>query len=122
MEAEFLNSENVQFLIGLIRNEIEEIKQEIKTLLSQSYKRVEELPETGNPGIIYLLPNNSSEEQNVFDEYYWDTESQSYELFGTTKLDLSGYAKKEEIQPILTMLVNHAILDSVVEDEEEEDV
>lgn len=117
MTSEFLNSENVRFLIGLFRNEIGEIRQEIKTLLSQSYKRVNELPEAGKPGIIYLLPNNSTEEQNVFDEYYWDAESQSFELFGTTKLDLSEYAKKEEIQPILTMLINHAILDSEVEED-----
>ena len=32
---------------------------------------VEELPEVGNPNYIYLVPNEGSEEANVYNEYIW---------------------------------------------------
>lgn len=47
------------------------------------------LPQTGEKGIIYLVPSTSSRTKNVYDEYIWvDNE---FECIGSTKADLTGY-------------------------------
>lgn len=47
---------------------------------------------------IYLTPNGSSEEHNVFDEYVYDSESKTWELLGqhTEEIDLSPYLTKTD--------------------------
>lgn len=55
---------------------------------------VTELPETGEANVIYLVPKQTEDENNVFDEYIWINDD--WELIGTTDVDLSGY------QPLLT--------------------
>lgn len=50
---------------------------------------VEELPDTGEKGVLYLVPNNS-EEPNVYDEYIWIESQTKYEMLGTTEVDISG--------------------------------
>ena len=61
---------------------------------------VETLPEEGVKGVFYLILNNGSEDDNVYDEYIWNTDS--FEKIGTTKVDLTDYAKKEELAKIAT--------------------
>lgn len=55
----------------------------------------EELPEVGEGGLIYLLPYSDpsipGEENDSYQEYVW-LNSQQWEMIGTTKIDLSGYA------------------------------
>lgn len=51
---------------------------------------VQELPATGQKGIIYLLAKDGAA-PDVYDEYVWITATQTFELIGTTAVDLSGY-------------------------------
>ncbi len=51
---------------------------------------VQELPETGQKGVIYLLAKDGTA-PDVYDEYVWITATQTFELIGTTQVDLSGY-------------------------------
>jgi hypothetical protein len=51
---------------------------------------VQELPATGQKGIIYLLAKDGTA-PDVYDEYVWITATQTFELIGSTKVDLSGY-------------------------------
>lgn len=51
---------------------------------------VQELPATGQKGIIYLLAKDGAA-PDVYDEYVWITATQTFELIGSTKVDLSGY-------------------------------
>lgn len=51
---------------------------------------VEELPETGQKGIVYLIAKDG-EAPDVYDEYVWITATDTFELIGSTKVDLSGY-------------------------------
>lgn len=51
---------------------------------------VQELPATGQKGIIYLLAKDG-EAPDVYDEYVWITTTQTFELIGSTKVDLSNY-------------------------------
>lgn len=54
------------------------------------------LPETGESGIIYLIPKDS-EAPDVYDEYVWIVTTQTFELIGSTQVDLTDYAKKEYV-------------------------
>ena len=57
---------------------------------------VQELPATGQKGIIYLLAKDGAA-PDVYDEYVWITATQTFELIGSTKVDLTDYAKKEYV-------------------------
>lgn len=61
---------------------------------------VEQLPETGEKGIIYLVANNGNEEGNFYDEYIWV--GNKFEHIGTTKTDLTGYLKEEDLEDVTT--------------------
>lgn len=54
------------------------------------------LPETGESGFIYLVPKDS-EAPDVYDEYVWIKATQTFELIGSTQVDLTDYAKKEYV-------------------------
>lgn len=53
---------------------------------------VQELPATGQKGIIYLLAKDGTT-PDVYDEYVWIESTQSFELIGTTQVDLTDYVK-----------------------------
>ena len=53
---------------------------------------VEELPETGDTQILYLVPNGEAEESNIYDEYVYVDDD--WEKIGTTDVDLSDYVQK----------------------------
>lgn len=61
------------------------------------YQIVEELPGTGEKGVIYLISNNGSG-QNIYDEYIWT--GTAFEKIGTTDVDLSNYWNKSDLTAI----------------------
>lgn len=73
----------------------EEINGLIGSTSSINFKVVDLLPETGESNIIYLVPSSKQEENNVKDEYIWINES--WELIGSTKIDLSNYYTKDQV-------------------------
>lgn len=60
---------------------------------------VQELPATGQKGIIYLVPKDGTA-PDIYDEYVWITATQTFELIGTTKVDLTDYVKKTDYATI----------------------
>ena len=55
---------------------------------------------TGEAGHIYLVQNSGST-PNVKDEYFWNSNGTgSYELFGTTQVDLSGYLQTSDVAEV----------------------
>lgn len=73
-----------------------------------SFVKVEELPEVGESGIIYLVAKNGTS-TDVYDEYFW-YEGQ-FEYMGTTAMDLSGYVKATEMIPITTQEIDAMFAD-----------
>lgn len=61
---------------------------------------VQELPAEGQKGIIYLVAKDS-EAPDIYDEYIWVTATQTFEFIGTTQVDLSDYATKEDLSTVL---------------------
>lgn len=53
-----------------------------------NYQIESTLPQTGEEGIIYLIPK-TAETNNIYDEYMWI--NNTFEKIGTTEVDLSGY-------------------------------
>lgn len=62
---------------------------------------VTELPETGEANVIYLVPKQDEDENNVFDEYLYVNDE--WELIGSTDIDLSNYYTKSEINKFSPM-------------------
>ena len=61
------------------------------------YQIVEDLPGTGEKGVIYLI-SNSGTGQNIYDEYIWT--GTAFEKIGTTDVDLSNYWSKTDLVAI----------------------
>lgn len=80
---------------------------EIQSLINNSTKLKKEvvtsLPTTGKDDVIYLI-KNKSDTNNVYTEYLWI--GGKWEIIGDTKIDLSGYATKEEIPTKVSQLEN----------------
>ena len=62
---------------------------------------VAELPAKGNPNTIYMVPNESSRANDVYDEYIWmvTTEKAGWEFLGNkhVEVDLTGYYNKTQV-------------------------
>lgn len=60
---------------------------------------VDQLPaDGGQAGVIYLLANTQSEQDNAYKEYM--RIGGKWELIGTTAVDLSDYIKISDLTPI----------------------
>lgn len=66
---------------------------------------VDALPDTGEDGIIYLVPNGSSTDRNIYNEYVWVSGSSKYELLGTTEPDLTPYVKTADMNTAISTAV-----------------
>lgn len=87
-------------------------KSEVNAIASARLRReaVDVLPavEDAVENTIYLVPNNSSEANNIKDEYLFI--NGEFELLGTTETDLSNYYTKTGIDNELTDMFNNASL------------
>lgn len=125
----YVSESNIRTLISLIKqkftdymtdSEIEQaISDALASVTSLSFKKVDSLPETGESKYIYLVPNGSSEGNDLYNEYYWDETNSAFEFIGTASVDLSGYVKDADLEA----LTNDEITDiwaSVMSDTPEE--
>lgn len=78
-----------------VDDEIAQIETEISTIPKFAVKAVSSLPTTDiSTTTIYLVPSEKYETENYYDEYiYVDGK---WELIGTTKVDLTDYARIDE--------------------------
>ena len=56
---------------------------------------VNDLPETGEKMTLYLVPKEESA-NDVYNEYIWIEQTSSFELIGTTAVDLTDYVKNTD--------------------------
>lgn len=59
------------------------------------YASIEDLPEVGEDGVIYLVETDESDD--YYDEYYWREEAGGYVPMGTSEIQLQNYATKTEL-------------------------
>lgn len=78
-----------------IDTELSNLKEAIVSLNSFEIQVVDTLPEVGDDRCIYLVPADQEEEKDIYNEYIYI--NNKWELLGSTEIDLSGYATKEEL-------------------------
>ena len=81
------------------------INSAVGNITSIRYEKVTSLPATGSNGVIYLLAHSHGT-QDIYDEYIWLSETNTYEKIGNTDIDLSAYVKKSELTAITTNDLN----------------
>lgn len=82
----------------------EQVRAEIGKMTHYKFEKAESLEDVTEENVIYLIPNEESKEDNIFDEYL--LVDGVPELIGSTAIDLSGYALKEEIPTVPEKLPN----------------
>lgn len=107
----YATESNIRTLINLIAKEFSEyldedevnlaIAKAIQEAATIEFKVVTSLPESGSTKFIYLLPN-TSEGNNIYDEYIWDEQNSKFELLGglPQEIDLSDYVKDSDLEAI----------------------
>lgn len=80
-------------------------------------KIVDSLPETGEKMVLYLV-RKEVEPLDIFNEYLWIEETSSFELLGSTAIDLSEYYKKTETDSLLNNKVDKVTGKSLISDTE----
>lgn len=73
----------------------EELDERISAIPKYKTLVVNELPEIGEIDVIYLVPDINAESGNLYTEYFYVNDK--WEMLGTQKLDLSGYALKSSV-------------------------
>ena len=75
-----------------------EIDNKIASIVTTTFEVVDELPEQGESNVIYLVPNEQSDD-NEYEEYIWV--NNNWELIGTTRVDLTPYYTSEQVDQLL---------------------
>ncbi len=72
---------------------------------------VQTLPQTGQELTLYLVPKEG-EVRDVYNEYIWVTTSNSFELIGSTSVNLDGYATEDWVlnQHYLTRITSSDVV------------
>lgn len=75
---------------------------------------VTELPQTGGPDRIYLVPNESSRTNDIYDEYIWLVEQNKWEFLGNkhVDVDLTDYYTKEEVDALIPQIDSYTKAES----------
>ena len=91
----------------------EEVDNMISVIPKFAIAVVNELPiESISTTTVYLLPNNSGESSNLYDEYIYTTK---WEKLGTQTVDLSNYPTINEMNTVIDMAINSIINGDEVE-------
>lgn len=73
------------------------------------YEKVEELPEEGKNNVIYLIPDETTQQDNIFDEYVWIPDGKFFEKIGSTQADFNNYYTIEEVNALIPSVGNGTI-------------
>lgn len=66
----------------------------VGSVVGVEFRKVNALPQTGENGVIYLLPKSGTPPTgNIYEEWIWISSDSSYEKIGETSIDLSGYVQ-----------------------------
>jgi len=115
LEHERLNNEEInrENADDELDRRIDDLLDKLGKIVQIKYEIVEELPEEGEPGVIYLVRMDSSEVgDNYYEEFIYLGEGSegNFELIGSTRIDLSDlYEKVSSIENRLDNIDNDAI-------------
>lgn len=81
--------------VGFLKESDLQTKLNNLKILRLAYVNV--LPDPGVEGTLYLVPETTGEDGNLFAEFIWLPDTDRYELLGASKVDLSGHWAKTEL-------------------------
>lgn len=84
-----------------------EIDNKIASIVTTTFEVVDELPEQGESNVIYLVPNEQSDD-NEYEEYIWV--NNKWELIGTTKVDLTPYYTSSQVDDLINPITSDVTL------------
>lgn len=84
----------------------------INAAINGRFRKVNVLPVTGEPNIIYLVPKADPETSDACDEYIW--QDNAWELIGNTSIDLSGYITDEELAAALADYLTISVFSTTI--------
>lgn len=90
-----------------------ELTQMIANLPKFEIKVVTKLPTTGEYMKIYLIKANNGQSGDAYDEYIWVDSLKKFEWLGTTRIDLTNYYTKGEVDA--KKYISEDSLDSAIE-------
>lgn len=83
---------------------------ELKVVIPEKFKMsgaqarcevVSELPSSGMSNTIYLVLAETSGSSDIYDEYVWLVPQNKWELLGNTRIDMSNYYTKDEVDDLI---------------------
>lgn len=116
---DLLNKPEIPSIEGLATTEYVDQKtnEVLGSIIEFDFIIVDELPEIGESNHIYLLQHEHGE-KDIYDEYIWLKDTQTFEKIGNTDIDLSGYYTKDESNALLDTKVDKIEGYSLVSDTE----
>lgn len=81
-------------------SESKTLKEAIDDAAKLEFTVIPDFPNNPDTRHIYLKANNSGQTNNIYDEYIWT--GTVFEKFGTTELNLSGYATTSSLAAVAT--------------------
>ncbi len=116
---DLLNQPNIPSIDGLATTEYvdNKVNETLGTIIEFDFIIVDELPEIGESNHIYLVRHEHND-KDIYDEYIWVKDTQTFEKIGNTDVDLSGYYTKDESNTLLDTKVDKIEGYSLVSDTE----
>ena len=104
-----LNSDNTQ--AALSANQGKVLKALIDSINVLRFQIVDELPETGENGIIYLVPTkDEQEETNIYEEWVWIETENRYELIGSLgQIEVDDTLSEVSTNPVQNKIITEAL-------------
>lgn len=120
---EYVSSATANFITATANNLINyylksEIytKNEVQNLIGQiqtaHFEVVQELPQTGESNVIYLILRSDPETSNIYDEYIYI--NNAYEKIGSTDVDLTGYATETWVNTQIANFLTQSQIESLI--------
>ena len=99
-KGDYVLIEEVPTQVSQLENDIgyttqSDVAQAIASISQFSVVIVDKLPATGESMVLYLEPKSSTA-PDVYNEYLWIEKSSSFELVGSTTVDLTDYVKNTD--------------------------
>lgn len=85
---------NLQEQVAFLSEKLKDLYAAFNELGIKKIEIVDELPETGQEGTLYLVAATLPDVGDIYEEYIWYNES--WERIGSTQIDLSNYYTKTE--------------------------
>lgn len=89
-----------------------EVNNLISAISTATFELVNELPQTGESNVIYLVPSSNPGTQNVKDEYIWI--NNAWEQIGSTSVDLTGYATETWVNTQIANFLTQAQIELLI--------